>query len=352
MKYHLLALAAFMTVCGGAAAQSNVTMFGVLDMSARAVKNGSAGTQKQLASDGLSSSRLGLRGVEDLGDGLKASFWLEATMAPDTGSTNTRFWNRRSTVSMSDPRWGEVRLGRDYTPLFTAYAVYDPFGTNGLGEIVNNTAGTGIISALGSGTQTLTRSDNMVSYILPGNLGGVYGQVSVAPSEGVVGGKFYSGRLGWSNGPFDISAGVAQTTVAAGKKFEQAHVGSFYDFKVVKVSGQYLYSTFDSPAGGDRKQKTFQIGISAPIGNGVIRADYIDGNMSGGAVNSGFGNADDAHQMALGYQYNLSKRTAIYTTVASIKNKGASKLIVAAGKSGIRAGESSTGYDVGLRHSF
>lgn len=353
MKYqHVLAFAALSALAGAAAAQSSVTMFGVLDMDARAVKNGSAGTEKMLGTDGLSSSRLGLRGVEDLGDGFKASFWLEATLAPDSGTTNAKFWNRRSTMSLSDPRWGEVRLGRDYTPLFTAYAVYDPFGTNGLGEIVNNTAGISIISALGSGTQTLTRSDNMVSYFLPSGLGGVYGQLSAAPSEGVAGGKFYSGRIGWGTGPFDISVGLAETTVKLDDKFKQSHIGASYDFQVVKISGQYLYETYDSAAGGDRRQKVFQIGLSAPLGNGVLRADYIDGNMSGGAAGSGFGDADDAYQMALGYQYNLSKRTAIYSTVSSLRNKGASKLTVAAGYSGMKAGETSTGYDIGLRHSF
>jgi len=353
LKQKLFVSAVLLALGSAASAQSSIIMFGVLDADVRAVKNGSAGTQKQLGTDGLTSSRLGWRGAEDLGDGAKASFWLEASVAPDTGTANaTRFFNRRSTVSLSDPRLGEVRLGRDYTPLFTAYAVYDPFGTNGLGEIVNNTAGISIISALGSGTQTLTRSDNMVSYFLPPNLGGVYGQLSVAPSEGVTGGKFVSGRLGWGNGTFDISAGVAQATVAGGNKFKQAQIGSFYDFKVVKISGQFVQNSYDTPAGGDRKQKTLQFGVAVPVGNGTLRADYINGNMSGGAVGSGFGDADDAHQMALGYQYNLSKRTALYTTVSSLKNKGASKLIVAAGKPGIKGGETSTGYDIGLRHTF
>jgi predicted porin len=353
LKYKLLVLTTLAAASGGAFAQSSVNMFGVLDMDARAVKNGSAGTQKQLGTDGLSSSRLGLRGIEDLGDGFKASFWLEATLAPDSGTTNaSRFFNRRSTVSLSDPRWGEVRLGRDYTPLFTAYAVYDPFGTNGLAEIVNNTAGIGIVSALGSGSQTLTRSDNMVSYFLPGNLGGFYGQLATAPSEGVAGGKFYSGRGGWSNGTFDVSAGYAETTVKLDDKFKQTQIGAFYDFKIVKVSGQYLYETYDSAAGGDRKQKVFQIGLAAPLGDGILRADYINGNMSGGKSGSGFGNDDDAYQMAIGYQYNLSKRTAIYTTFATLKNKGASKLIVAQGNNGMKSGETSTGYDIGLRHSF
>jgi predicted porin len=357
MKYSCVLLGLLASTGASALAQSSddsrVNVFGVLDVDARAVRNGSAGTQRQLGTDGLSSSRLGWRGIEDLGDGYKAIFWLEATIAPDTGTVNSsRFFNRRSTVALSSPTLGELRLGRDYTPLYTAYAIYDPFGTNGLGEIVNNTPGISVLSALGSGTQTLTRSDNQVSYFLPSNLGGAYGQVAIAPGEGVAGSKYYSARLGWSNGPFDVSAGLAQTTVAPDNKFKQGQIGAFYDFNIAKISGQYIDETFNSVAGGDRSQKTWQIGVTIPVGLGLIRADLIHGDMSGGAAGSGFGSADDASQFALGYLYNLSKRTALYTNVSTLKNKGASKLVVASAANGIKPGETSTGYDIGIRHSF
>ena len=83
-------------------------------------------TTTQLGEGGMSSSRLGFRGVEDLGGGLKASFWLEGALGPDTGlggasfgnssrTTNAYAFERRSTLSLSN-QWGEVRLGRDYTP--------------------------------------------------------------------------------------------------------------------------------------------------------------------------------------------------------------------------------------------
>jgi len=359
-KHTLIALAALASLGSTAWAQSSsssfgVNLFGVVDVGLRAVKNGSAGTLKSESSDGLSSSRLGFRGVEDLGDGLKAIFWLEAGLSADTGTANaSKFWNRRSTVALSDPRFGEIRLGRDYTPLFTAYGVYDPFGTNGLGSIVGagTAGGASIISALGSGSQTLTRADNQVSYFLPGNLGGVYGQLAAAASEGVIGGRYEGGRLGWAGSGIDVSVGYEQTRVALDDRFKQMHIGAAYDFGVAKLSGQFLQSKYDSIAGGDRKQRVFQLGATVPVGNGVIRADYIHGDMSGGAVGSGYGDADDANQVTLGYYYNFSKRTAIYADVSQIRNKGASRLIVAAGNAGMKAGENSTGYDFGLRHSF
>ena len=77
MKKSILALAVLSSVAGVAAAQSSVTLFGVVDVAVRQSK-GAAGTMTQVATDGNTASRLGVRGVEDLGGGLKASFWLEA----------------------------------------------------------------------------------------------------------------------------------------------------------------------------------------------------------------------------------------------------------------------------------
>ena len=84
-KFALLAVLA--GISASAAAQSSVTLFGILDINARYVKNGDLKV-KSLSTDGVNSSRLGVRGVEDLGDGLKAGFWLESAVNPDTGTSN------------------------------------------------------------------------------------------------------------------------------------------------------------------------------------------------------------------------------------------------------------------------
>ena len=113
--------------------------------------NGSVSNKTQLTNSGYNSSRLGFRGTEDLGGGMSASFWLEAGVNNDDGpapppTPTTRppvpalasdgrqglTFNRRSTVSLAGG-WGELRLGRDYTPQFWNLTVFDPFGTNGVG---------------------------------------------------------------------------------------------------------------------------------------------------------------------------------------------------------------------------
>ena len=95
MKKSVLALAVLGAFAGAASAQSSVTMFGVVDLNVMTVDNGDR--TYSMGTDGMASSRLGFRGVEDLGGGLKASFWLEMGIAPDTGR-NAGIWgngNRR-----------------------------------------------------------------------------------------------------------------------------------------------------------------------------------------------------------------------------------------------------------------
>ena len=88
------------------------------------------------------------------------------------------------------------------------------------------------------------------------------------------------------------------------------------------------------------------------MGSSEFHIGYVNGQMSGGAPLSGFADGDDASQVAATYLYKLSKRTALYGTVAHLSNKGASKLILAASATSMRGGESSNGYEAGIRHSF
>lgn len=113
-----------------AAPSSSVTLFGVVGAAVRHVKNGDS----SLASGGVNSSRLGVRGTEELGGGPSDGFWLEHGFNVDCGTQTdaNRYRNRRSTVSLVSSL-GEIRLGRDFTPTYTGHADYDPFGDNGVG---------------------------------------------------------------------------------------------------------------------------------------------------------------------------------------------------------------------------
>ncbi|MDH4425022.1 MAG: porin [Acidovorax sp.] len=360
MKKSLIALAV-LAASGAAMAQSSVTLFGVVDAT-YAYGTGSTSSKSQLTNSGYNSSRLGFRGVEDLGGGMSASFWLEAGMNNDNGmgsSNNTTNqaggavanggglnFNRRSTVSLNGG-FGEVRLGRDYTPQFWNLTVFDPFGTNGVGTTQT------LNSALTlPGSTTLVRASNSIGYFLPGKLGGFYGQaqyymgennsnqVNAAGTNIKKDGNGLAVRVGYANGPINVAVALSETKFAAGD-FQSINVGGQYDLGVAKVMAHYSQDEIDGGADG----KGFLIGGLVPMGAGEVRLSYstykID-NVAGADPRS--------NKLALGYVHNLSKRTALYTTVARVTNKnGATQAL---NQSTTAANRNSTGYDFGIRHSF
>ena len=343
MKKSLLALAVLGSFAGAVAAQSSVTLFGVMDASARQVKNGSAGTQEQLASGGLATSRFGLRGVEDMGGGLRAGFHLEAGIAADTGNADAKFWGRRATVSLLGS-WGELRLGRDYNP--TALNTFaEPFGAVGVGTVGNFTYAA--TAALGSGATSALRNDNSIGYFLP-SLGGIYGSAMVAAGEGVAGNKYIGGRLGYAAGALDVGVGYGKTETASGTDYDQYNLKFVYNLGFAKLNTLY-----DVKKWNPRSQKLMMVGATMPVGMGEMRIAYARVDRSGGPVGSGFANADDSKMLALGHRHNLSKRTALYATIARITNQGAARSSVSnAAPAGMLGGQTSSGYEFGVSHGF
>ena len=244
-------------------------------------------------------------------------------------------------MSLISSTLGEVRLGRDLTPSYIAFASVDPFGDNGIGGIAL------LLGGLGSGVLTQTRADNEVSYILPPDLGGVFGQLAVAPGENVPGAKYKGGLLGWNNTSVLVQAAYAETTITT-DKYKQTIVSGSYDFGAAKLFAGYTHAKYRVT-----DQQYYLLGVWVPVGVGLFRASYTASDLKGPVVaGQALSSADDANRIALGYVYNLSKRTAVYTTVARIHNKGASKVVFNGGPSGIKAGETSQAFDLGLRHSF
>ena len=353
MKKSLLALAALTAFAGVASAQSSVTLFGIVDLSVNSVKNGSL-SQKLLSSNQLNSNRLGFRGVEDLGGGMRAGFWLEGAMNNDDGTGSAtgggQNWQRRSTVSLMGG-FGEVRLGRDYTPSFWNLTVFDPFGTNGLGSSLN------ITSTLGSGATTLVRANNTVGYFLPA-MGGVYGQVQAAAGEtgagGGTGNKYIGGRIGYAGGPVNVAAAFGKTYQDGGilGDFKEINFGGSYNLGFMSLMGTYDKRDFQPGAAAKRDQKNIMVGVMVPFGQSTLKFSYNKASGNQGTNATDF----DAKQIAFGYQYDLSKRTAIYATLSSLNNDGSaatgSRFTVGQGPAMTIGGDSSKGYNLGVRHSF
>ncbi|MDP1535363.1 MAG: porin, partial [Rubrivivax sp.] len=313
------------------------------DAAAGQVKNGSAGSVKRLASGSASTSRWGLRGVEDLGGGLRAGFHLEAGIGLDTGTTDAKFWGRRSTVSLLGG-FGELRLGRDYTP--TAYNTFaDEFGIVGVGSRGIFSYGGG--SNLGSPATTVLRADNTVGYFLPA-MGGVYGHFQVAAGEGVNGNKYTGGRLGYKAGPVDIGVAYGKTDTGATPDFKNYNIQFNYTLGIAT-----LHTLYDVKQWSPRETKDLSIGATIPVGVGAVKLGYTRADRSGGAVGSGFGNADDSTRLGIGYVHNLSKRTSMYTTYGRVTNKGAARSsVLYAAPAGMLGGQQSSGLEFGVRHVF
>jgi len=362
MKKSLIALAV-MAAAGAASAQSSVTLFGIVDATLQWGRGNGAGSgdRFQLTNSGYNSSRLGFRGTEDLGGGLSASFWLEAGMNNDNGTgaaTNTNnqasgapaagavpagsqglTFNRRSTVSLAG-NWGELRLGRDYTPQFWNITIFDPFGTNGSGtsQVLNS-----IITGV-----TAVRASNSIGYFLPARLGGFYGQVQYYAGENLNSagatsddGRGIGGRIGFASGPFNVAGATSYTRYAAGG-VHQSNIGGQWDFGVAKVMGMYER---DSNANVDGTG--WLIGGLLPVGPGEVRLAYsryeADLNIAGAAQ-------PRSSKWAIGYVHNLSKRTAIYTTYAHVSNSGGAAQALGGAVTAVN--DSSSGLDIGIRHSF
>lgn len=352
-----LALSAvLMATSGLASAQSSVTLFGVVDV---ALQHGSGSTASRtlLGSGANLSSRLGFRGVEDLGGGMSASFWLEAALLPDNGSGGTTSTNnqasgtaggggltfgRRSTVSLAG-RWGEVRLGRDYAVQYYNRFTFDPFSNVGAGGSQTTTSSVG--------GPVSSRVSNAIMYFLPGGLGGFYGlgqyylgenlSNSGATSDDGEGGGI---RVGYRTGALNVAVAHARTQyaqTATTGDITATNFGARYDMGAFSLMGGYYRDRVETIAG--LTGRGVQVGGIYRVGAGEIKAQWSQYRTTAA------GNPE-TKKLSLGYVHNLSKRTAVYATYARLRNSGGATR--ALNGSTTAANQSSSGIDLGLRHRF
>ena len=355
MKKSLIALAV-LAASGAAMAQSSVTLYGVLDTGLTYSK-GEESVYGMTHVGGNVNSRLGFRGVEDLGNGLKATFNLEAGMGVDDGNnymdkdSNGMAFRRTSTVGLAG-NFGEVRLGRMLTSSYLAVSRYDAFGDTGIGaSLAWNIPQTGYAP----------RTENAISYTSPNFSGFKFGaEYGFGEKKDARDSRYIGVGATYDNGPLSLGLGFDRINnvgyVAAnppapaelGEDLTTWQLGGAYNFGVAKLLAFYKQTKYkDVLVGDSEKLKTFGLGVSAPVGAaGEVRASYNDYKIS-----------DDngkANQLSLGYVHNLSKRTALYGTYSYIKNKDGLdfELNGAMGGAGLKDGEKQHGLQLGIRHAF
>lgn len=347
-----------LALVAGSAWSQGVVISGIADAAGRSVSNEGRGSVKSLVSGSNSTSRLIIRGTEDLGGGMSAGFHLEHGILFDVGnpaSTN-QFWDRRSTVSLSGQAWGEVRMGRDFVPSYVNWSRYDPFsyvGVAGSTNLVSATPQGPIRSTFGTAPNTTVRSNNTFQWFMPGNWGGLEGGVLLAPSEGGVAAngqaKVEGVRVGYLTKTWGASVAHTRSEndlTATGGAFTDQALGGSVDFGMVRLSA--VQRRFKQNLS---KQTNTLIGAWIPIGLHEIRLSWVKADLSG-RVGAATIDANDANQIGLGYVYNLSKQTVLYASYSRIDNKGAATFVVPGGPAGLAGGGTSSGYEVGMRMGF
>ena len=338
MHYKRLAIALFASAPLLAAAQSNVTVYGVADAAISVEDTGAPGTKSQvrLNSGDQSSSRVGFRGTEDLGNGLKAIFNIEAGYALDTGVGDTALFGRRSVVGLQGA-FGTVTLGREYTPVAAVAAATDILGQGFYGSN---------LSAFNANrlTRRISNSVNYKSAPMSGFTG------SAAYSAGETASNLPSGdlkgvALEYASGPIYVGGGYhVLTRLGTGDDKEYA-IGAGYKVGDLEFKGNYMVA---DQTGANNKFEQFNLGASMAFGQGKAFVNLQQNKMESGAKGNGF---------TLAYSYALSKRTNLYASYASLENNNVGVFGLNASSTNVTPPTTALGADpsavtVGVRHSF
>ncbi|MDR0233469.1 MAG: porin [Zoogloeaceae bacterium] len=332
MQKKIIALAVTALVSGVAFAQSNVAIYGVVDMGLAQRSNSQTKADSQTKiDDGISAgSRLGFKGTEDLGNGWSALFTLENGFAADTGDMRQggRLFGRQAFMGLTNASAGTVIAGRLYAPHYSFVSAIDPFkgGTVGM---YRNVFAAGV-STGGENLFDPTRVDNTIAYVSPSFSGF---SVTAAYSTNAIGqevtkdsdAKVIALLPRYTNGPLDVGFSYHRIKVSSGTvivddpKITNWVLGGTYDFGAVKLHAFYDQNKLKTPNVGHdgKKMKTFLVGLSAPFGQNAVQVSYTQSKLRDNS------DAKDAKasQIALGYTRNLSKRTNFYAAYATISNE-------------------------------
>lgn len=377
MKKTLLAAALMAGFAGVAHAETSVTLYGILDggIGYQQVKGSDAAGDFKYKKTGLingvqSGNRWGLKGSEDLGDGLRAVFQLESgfDLADGRSAQGGRLFGRQATLGLAGDSWGQLDFGRQ-TNIASKYlpGVADPFG-GGFGQA---NIGTSFTSA------NTVRYDNLITYQTP-NFSGF--QFGVGYSFNVNGKQNFkrdgdrndgntnaiTTGLRYANGPIGLALTYDQFKLRGQDlpvytddvTVKQWNIGGSYDFEVVKAhlafgqtrNGFYVSEAFGGVGGLDGgtfanydglKVNSYLVGLSAPVGAGTVMASWQMGDLR--AAPNGTPDDEEFKKQqvySLGYSHPISKRTNVYAIGSYAKNAL------------FQRDAKSTLLGVGLRHQF
>jgi len=335
-----LALAAMLASATSALAQSSVTIYGRADAGIYHQSRSNPGAnQWTLSSD---TSYFGLRGSEDLGGGLSATFKLESQVDLSSGSSSSAFFNREAYVGLSDRRLGTLQLGSMWGPSVWISGKSDAFGRAQLGAVQT------LLQGANNRGNTF-KFDNAVQYISP-KIGNVFGRAYIQAAEGATTGRNYALALDYTAGPaflglaFDSAqiAGSAVGLAAPAVRAKTLGIGGAYNFGVARIHGYYQRNQIP----GLDAASSINASAALPVGAGEFRLAVGRWSRPGDA---------DARRLALGYAHFLSKRTQVYGNFAVLKNGSRSTTMlfpISQDSAPAVAGQDVKAFGVGMRHMF
>lgn len=308
MKKSLLALATLTAFAGAASAQSSVTLYGRLDPSV--ARN--LGTKDTVMQNG-SGSRLGVRGVEDMGGGLKAHFTLEHRFdADDAEQTSAKMWNGRAVTGIMGS-FGKISFGREYATSFLGSQLQpDPWGWD--------TVASQITAAVTGGGIAKVRYDNSITYDFA--VAGFSLGVQTAVDKTAIGKRPVNMAVGYGVGPFKATVGYEKPNMTS--KNEKVMTGNvMLNFGQFGVNGHVT----DGKNAANAKVRGYLLAGTAQLGAGQLRVGYGRLKVADNTTISG---------IVAGYHYSLSKRSTLYVDYGRNGKLAANKW----------------GYDVGFKHNF
>ncbi|HEX2011644.1 MAG TPA: porin [Roseateles sp.] len=285
-------VAALAAVSASAFAQSSVTLYGRMNTTVESQKVGDGDRKVVVANN---SSRIGFKGTEDLGGGLKASFNLEHGLNSDDGrQTSSAFWGREAWVQLAGA-FGAVRMG-NFTP--ESY-----FATADYVSMHNHDTGSSSDALYAFKTY---RSTNKVGYFTP-NYNGFSGSASVSAGEGNPGQeKLYDVAANYVGGPLHLGAGYSKHG-----DVNQFAIRGLYELGAFTFGGYYQRAD-----DGNDSRNVYRAAAMYALGASEFHVNY--GITQG---RGDFATAGKTSQFTLGYNYNLSKRTKVYAYYTDINAK-------------------------------
>lgn len=310
MKLHHIALAAVATLCAGAAAaQSNVEIYGRMNLSVERQKTdgNSTGVMQNNA------SRIGFRGTEDLGGGLKAGFVLEHGFNADTGAqTQNNFWARQSELNLSGG-FGMLRLGNYTSEAYYATADYVSMHNHDTGTSADRLYA------------YLDRDTNKIAYRTP-DLNGLTVETAVSLRENV--GEY----------TYDVAANYSLGALALGAGYQANGDQNQFALRALYTMGDFTFGGYVQ-----RDEDVYESGSRTNLRlSGMYTMGASEFHLNVGMADE-YSDVDnsDATQFTLAYGYNLSKRTKAYAFYTRLND----------GSAGVYGGDFSS-FALGLRHNF